>query len=400
VGLTSQPPIGSPNEPEWDKNRRLPRQDELFPLSFDMRRQVFVENQHRRTFSDFDDPLLRGDEPPSRQVRPVRDILDLLSDCVSLHQMEWRASPRNEYLLYFPFMFITPQIGWQLRNTETRDVYVVKHVGTDTQQEFTGAVLFEEGLRAPGQGSGAEPGRWDRLEWVSPNGKVIKFHVSWPEKEAVEASGPVGDQDESTTGPVGMSPVITSLLVRQEPGTIGKREFDPAKMGKPQILGYSPDPFDPKSYSLELQWQWFENIIQFDCWSPLHAEAERLADWFQTFMNLYTWVLKRNGISEVRFWHRRADLITQSFRDGVPRRSLQYYVRINMVNPIRVRNVTQFKVTGSLFHEPGPIPSTAETGGGPWVSQWDQFHDESGNWLGGTMDWADTRSFADSFSDT
>jgi len=297
-------------------------------------------------------------------------------------------------------MFVTPELNWRLRNTETREVYTVKNVGIDKHKMFTGSVLLNEGLSAPGQGTGDLPGRWDRLEWVQPANKVVDFHVSWPESEANAASPPTANQDESITSGDSLPPTVTSLLVRQEPGTIGKREFDPAKLSKPKIMGYAPDPFDPKAYSLELQWQWFENIIQFDCWSPLHAEAERLADWMQTFMNLYTWVLKRNGVSEVRYWHRRADLLTQSFRDGVPRRSLQYYFRINLVNPVRVRNVTSLRIQAKLRHAPGPIPSSAETGGGPWVSQWDQFHDESGNWLGGTIDVADTRSYYESFSDT
>jgi hypothetical protein len=382
---------------ERSRFQELPRQDEKIPLSFDTRRQIFYRQQHHRSFSDFDDPMISGDKPPVRESRPVHEILESIDYLLKLHQMEWRPSNRNPLLLYFPFMFVVPRTGWQLRNLETRDVYTIKSVGTDKERRFTGAILLEGGLNPPGFGTGELTGRWDRLEIIQHDEKVVRFHVSWPEKEALESQAPPAGSDEGATYSQPFTPTVTSLLVRQEPGTIGKREFDPAKMAKPKVAGYEPDPFDPISYSLELQWQYFENIIQFDCWSPLNEEADRLADWFQTFMNLYTWVLKLAGVAEIRYWQRRADLaVPQSFRDALPRRSLQYYFRTNMVTPVRKRNLTQVHINARLHHGTGSIPAPGETGGG-LVTQWDRFHDDSGNWLGGTITRNDTRNFIDSF---
>ena len=377
------------------------RADEKFPLSFDPRRQSFFRNFHQRSIDDLEDPLVKefGEEGLHlRTFRPVQEMVELVKELVRLHEMTWRPSLKNPMLLYFPFMFVVPKPGWKLRNLTTRDVYEVKKVAFDEKREFTGAVLLTGGLSPPGKGTEEEPGRWDRLDWVEPDGKAIAFHDSWPEKEALEAMSLEGaDQAKATA--LALPPTVTVHLVREEPGSVDKREFGPAKLGKPKLIGYEPDPFDPLSYRLAINWQWFETILQFDCWSALNREADRLVDWFRLFMNLYTWVIKLNGVSELRFWQQRGDLATQSFRDALPRRSVQYYVRTISVQPVRVRNLASVHIAARVHEGHSPIKPDEEsiTGGGLWETDWDRFHDETGNWLGGTVGIEDTRDFVKSF---
>ena len=378
----------------------LERHDETHRIPFDTRSQSFFIYNHQEVVLDPNDPRAHGEVPRQRAHRAA-DLpftLYMIDRLVRLHQMEWTASAKNQWLLYFPHMFMTPEPGWQIRNQTTRETYTVKSIGTDANKHFTGAVLLEDGLKAPGLGTDEEPGAWDRLEWIEPDNKEIRFFRSFPERDNFTKMVAPDAADEATLTDLSFSPTITTLLVRKEPGTIGKREFDPAKMPKSRILAYEPDPFDPKRYSLEIRYQWFESVVQFDCWSPLQAEADRLADWFETFVNLYTWVLKLNGVAEIRFWQLEGDPSLKGLREFMPHRSLQYYVKTMSVIPTRVRNLGRLHIRARLQHRPGAVLSPGEdTGGGLFLTQWDRFHDDSGNWLGGTIGVDDTRGFADSF---
>lgn len=133
---------------------------------------------------------------------------------------------------------------------------------------------------------------------------------------------------------------IVFRVKRREPGTIGKHPFDPPTEIKPRVRQYLVDP-DYTDCHIVVLGQWFDNLIQFDCWSKLNNRADDLIEWFEDFVYKYTWVWKKNGVNEMLYWMRNIDTEAVKFRNDLAVRTVLYYFKTEKIVTIREHDFKQ-----------------------------------------------------------
>jgi len=316
----------------------------------------------------------------------------LVEECARLFQMTWFPSKKNENLIYMPYHFIRPANDWLLRNTTTGENYSVANVGVDpTNELFTGSILLKHErldrvpLQAPYFATGTRDRKTDRLEWVDEKGKIIEFVYEDPERTANELVSLI-DADEGAGTPSKFVPTIAMSLDRQEPGTTGKRPFDEPKQARPHFREAVECPIDPINYTVEIEGWWMDNLLRFDCFSVDTKEVNRLVRWFLNFMVYNKWVLELNGVQKILLWDRRSDQVPARFRDRLPWRPIRYYARTEELYTTRRRNITSIHMTTRIQTRHGkPLNTGESTGVSAGSSVWDFFHDETGSYLGGTI---------------
>ena len=146
---------------------------------------------------------------------------------------------------------------------------------------------------------------------------------------------------------------IVYRVKRREPGTVGKHAFEPPVELKPRVRESKMDKDHPGS-SVQVMGQWFDNIIQFDCWSVFNNRADDLIEWFEDFMFKYTWVWKKNGVNEILYWMRNEDTESSEWRNDLAVRNVNYYFRTEKIVTIKEHDFKQI----SIYLELGlPYPS-------------------------------------------
>jgi len=146
-------------------------------------------------------------------------------------------------------------------------------------------------------------------------------------------------------------PTITYSLKLKEPGTVEGKPFGSKREWKPRLRTPNESYIDPErpDYSISEYGQRFDCLIQFDVWTETHIEAEELADWFEDFMYKYTGVYQKNGVHQVLFWKRMKDETVTAWRNDVVHRSLVYYVQIESMYYVDIKNVEDINFTIRLI---------------------------------------------------
>jgi hypothetical protein len=339
-------------------------------------------------------PRLKSDRSAS-----VQDIYDMIGSLLPKYQMSFVASSKNDFLLAFPFMIVEPSIGNKIRNINTGEIYTVRYVPKTRDNKFYGAVLLDTGTNGPKVS--------DKLEFVNPSGvgpdkdKLVNFYHAYPEVPVISPEDGSGDTGITRSEP--FTPTIVVEMIRQEPGSVGKRPFDMMKEVKPRIREIYKHPDDPANYSIQVRGQWYDNILRFTCYSTTSFGAEKLIAWFNDFLYKYAWVLKKNGVQELLYWQRRADQTIQTWRDDIVGYTVEWYFRTEEHTVEVIHNVTSIDISGrtawsdSAVSPPtGQNPEAAGTVMGPFgdrfANLFSAFHDESGNYLYGNYDQIDQRN--------
>jgi hypothetical protein len=98
--------------------------------------------------------------------------------------------------------------------------------------------------------------------------------------------------------------------------------------------------------------QWFDCIVEFNFWARNNLEARRLMTKFESLMAAYAGHLKKQGISEIFFLKELPPRQSLNFLDGIPMRSLMYYVRFERIQSVRISTINkinmEFEVTETL----------------------------------------------------
>ncbi len=313
------------------------------------------------------------------------DIIDMIDLLIERHQMTWVAS-YNSFKLTFPYMFLAPDVGDKIRNLTTNEEYTIIYVGRvesnlrrpaygpfrgqPANADFDG-VLILNGTIAPKYG--------EELEYVDKEKNLIHF-FEWGNKRSNSSPNNIGDAHERDRR---FNPCVSWSITRVEPGSTGKKPFDPQKMhtnvlfeqcldpdntvllgsafyeqskqlqnlfptGQPLVTGeYSPLTYaqqDPRlsTHIIEVYGQWYDNLVQFDCWSTDNSEANRLVVWFEDFMELYTPQLRTNGASQILFWERMRDQTIERWRDDIDNRTTVYYMRTQKIRTRRLRTFRKY----------------------------------------------------------
>jgi len=337
----------------------------------------------------------RGVRKISRRQRAngsadLDDIIDMLDILIEQHQMTFVIDNNYRWRIYFPYMFVKPEVGDMLRNKVTGEEYEIIYVEVlppnfkrlkygpicrnPKTDIFTGLVILEQGTNPP------KP--TDTLEYVNKEKRLIDFFEWSTRRNSKKPSGSgEGDLGQGEDGK--FMPTITWSVNRVEPGSIGKSPFDNSKMLKAQMRETYTDPShtylldspgyyeakkqasiyptgdpiitgqysaltraqaDPRvsTHSLEVYGQWFDNLVQFDCWSNSNHEANALIAWFEDFMDLYSSVLTQNGVPLSLYWERLQDQTIERWRDDIDNRTIRWYFRTEKLRVKRLRNFRKY----------------------------------------------------------
>ncbi|RMG69773.1 MAG: hypothetical protein D6710_08280 [Nitrospirae bacterium] len=319
-------------------------------------------------------------KPKSTRIRSadINDAMEMIGLLMRLHELTYYRHSIEKNLLLFPYMFKKPESGQKLRNTVTGEIYTI-------EQAIVNPVAMRwEGVVKISSQTPPDPTKGERLEFVGTDG-LVEFTSEFPIANVVDGQDEEGMLEDG--GPI--RPTITYSLFRQEPGSIGKAPFAPAKNYKPEVREILKSTKTP-GHSIEILGQYFDSIIEFNCWATDNRSADSLADWFQRFMTQYIKVLKLNGVVEVLFWQRLRDAAVTKWRQDLISRTLQYFFRTESLIPVVLRDISNIDITMGVEDE---IVDTRER----WVAgqlvtgkltqeQYESmFVDTSGNYLFGNF---------------
>ena len=280
-------------------------------------------------------------------------LYDYIEEGLRYYQGWYYPHPLDPWSGYMPYAWYLHQ-GAKLRNIENNDIYTIVEV-PKIGNRATGYVRLTGNVA---------PIRTDRLVFENPDGDLsatkdtetglydgykskaneVMFMYAYPKTFAApysfNANGVLIDQGDFTN-------TVTFSVARQEPGT---REGSPFKGTRDLRSKFraSGNWAGDDRYGSETRGQWFDNMVQFDCWAKTNQTSNELIEWFQLFMSLFRTVFEANGINLVIYWARRSDGMTTRWRDDIVYRSCTYYVRTEDVTVTAQKKIQSIFVTAGL----------------------------------------------------
>jgi hypothetical protein len=278
---------------------------------------------------DFRSNHVHSHFPRLRAVRKASYHDSMLMIDILLHKYEAEYLPNeiDPNLLCFPYLFQEPPQGALIRNKTTGEVYSIEDtVKNPLTNKWEGLVRIDS--VTPPKRDFAE-----KLEWLDANIRV-RFTAEFPLALDTTSQTDQGHIDDA--GPI--RPTVVYALIQKEPGSIGGQPFSPQKQYKPMHRERMKSPLEP-GRSVDVSAQWFDLLVQFECFTTDNYSADLLADWFEDFMRQYTWVLKYNGVQEILFWQRLRDAAVTKWRQDLISRTVQYFFRIEDLLPVVRRDL-------------------------------------------------------------
>lgn len=240
------------------------------------------------------------------------DITTYIYQSLVDYQGKWEQSDRSNWIITMPNARYL-EIGNSIGNDTTGEVYRISSIINRRKK----LIKLTAGTTYP------IPGNILRLK----NDNIVNFVSGYPKEY----------KDKPDTIWVD---TITYKVIRREPGTIGRHPFDPPTEIKPRIRECRVDP-DHRDCHVIIMGQWFDNLIQFDCWSKTNNRVDELIEWFEDFMYKYTWVFKKNGVNEILYWMRKQDEEISKWRADLANRSTIYYFRTETITTLREYDLKQ-----------------------------------------------------------
>lgn len=260
-------------------------------------------------------------------------LIDLL---LKRYETTYKTHETDSTLIYMPYLFSKPSPGTKIKNVKTGEIYSVKETISNPKTNIWEGLVRLSCINPPSLALS------HKIDFIQED-SLVRFTESFPQVIGTEnqnADGLIVDR-----GP--MRPTVTYTLTRKEPGSVGPKPFDGTKEYKARVRETIKDPNSP-SHSIELRGRYFDNIVQFDCCTTDNASANRLARWFEKFINLYEWVLKLNGAQQILYWSRFIDTSAQKWRQDLVVRSIQYYFRTEEIEAITRRDITSVKLAANV----------------------------------------------------
>jgi hypothetical protein len=321
--------------------------------------------------------MLKPGIHPWEQPASVEDAVDMIELLLERYQMTFNISEFHPWQIQFPYLFIIPKEGDLIHNRTKDEVYTVEHVSEDP---YYGT--WDHWVRLSGS---TKPDVDDILEFVQKDERYVRFTLGYPRREAKEiqaTGGELGNKEAKA-----WAPTVTVRITRREPASIGKEPFDRSKELKPRLWETFRDPQDRKRYSIEIWYQRFDNLVQFDCWDKDPADAIRLVNWFEEFMRIFTGTLKYNGVQEIWYWDRRDHEASERWREDITAQTVRYVMRTEYIRAVRKRNLTWMRFEMQLVKDPVALTGGAATG--EYYRWFGRTHNDSGEYLYGTFVTAD-----------
>jgi hypothetical protein len=299
----------------------------------------------------------------------VHEAMSFIAESLLDNQGYFIPVRGNANRLWFPYA-LSPLLnrGDQYVNINTGETYAVKEVFEvedvrQGQKRKTGEVILTDF-----RGATAVPRSHHRLR---PKNH-LRFMHSFPKTLAqpyqFDPPTSTGEVQLTTTKNQGgdrapWTDTITWAIIRREPGGLRKPFEDPRET-KPrhrELLKFVE--IDNCDYLHSIEGQFFDNVVQFDIWTQTNERAERLATWFQDFLERYLWVWKYNGVKEILFWQQNADAIVTRWRNDIVSRSIQVYFQTERLRNYPVRRIVDISVSVDVLtrgEHLQPVPTVVD----------------------------------------
>lgn len=263
----------------------------------------------------------------------ISEAMELIGKIARRHQLSFVPNTTNKKLLLLPFAFIQPLVGDQIRNKTTGEIYTIDQVILNPEtNQWNGLVKLD--LINPPK---VETRDW--LEYLNFD-RYIKFDHEFPN---ALINIPSANPEEILKNIPSMPPTVTWSIKDKQPGGLGK-PFDSRKELKPRLRESTKDPLIPGK-TVEIYGQWFDYIIQFDSWSNSHRTTERLVNWTEQLLKLYTDYLRLKGITNMFFWRRTSDDLKTTWRQEIPVKGTQFYFRTEELEAVYQRDILKIDIS-------------------------------------------------------
>jgi hypothetical protein len=284
--------------------------------------------------------------PTMWRPKSVRDrgvtlegTMEMIDILLKQYESTYHVHHTDSNLLLMPYLFQKPNQGDKLYNTTTKEKYTVTDVITHPiTKKWEGTIKISS--RIP-----PDKDQLQKLTWIDDT-KYVRFTAENP--AFPNNLGQTDDELIEDVGPI--VPTVVHALMRKELGTVGKVPFSRPRIVKPRHIEHVHSRSYP-GQTIDMRGVWFDNIVQFDCWSTDNLSADKLASWFEKFMSLYTPVLRKNGVPEVRYWQRLRDAAVSKWRQGLESRALQYFLRTEEVEAVFEKSIVQLDKVINLAEE-------------------------------------------------
>ena len=136
--------------------------------------------------------------------------------------------------------------------------------------------------------------------------------------------------------------MVTVRLIDRGPAVMSKSapQGSPREL-KPTVREVYDDPVLPRYQIWELGWM-RDNIIEFCIWSQTNKEANKIALWFEDFMNNNMWFFRSRGVNQLYFNGRDNDFVILDKR--LVGRPLTYFVRTEKITQLREKVLEEMVV--------------------------------------------------------
>jgi len=263
----------------------------------------------------------------------ITEAMEYFDRYLKSYQTVYVPNKADKTLIFFPFMFNKPHEGDLLLNSTTKETYKVTQIITNPSTgQWEGVLKLD--LKVPPSVESLHP-----LVYLNQE-RLVKFSHEVPDV----IPNPVGaNLEKLLKQPPPMNPTVTWTIKSVEPGSLGaignsKKEW------KPRIRESVKDPLVP-GYTVDIYGQFFDNIVQFDCWSNDPRTSDRLVRWFEQFVRLYTRFLRKEGLNQLLFWQRPEDSSNQTWRQAYSVRGIQYLIRTEQITASYQRDILQINIS-------------------------------------------------------
>jgi hypothetical protein len=297
-----------------------------------------LENPDQLTSHYVVDSLFLNDRQRLTADRPASldDIMLMFDILLKKYETTYKSHRNDKGLLWMPYLFQEPVAGDQVKNKTTGEIYTVHETVTNPNSKLWEGLVRLRTITPP------DLLKAERLEFVDPK-KYVRFSENPPVK--LESEGQTDERLMVDKGPI--RPAIIYSLALKEPGSLDGKPFGEKKDYKKKVRETIKDPDSP-NHTIEIRAQTFDNLVQFDCCTTDNFSANRLARWFEKFINLYEWVLRKNGVQQMLYMRRYNSTDSQKWRQDLIVRSLQLYFRTEEIEAISRRDLTKINYSVNL----------------------------------------------------
>lgn len=346
------------------------------------------------TMEDFDarytqvyDPFAKSLLVRHKSVRDgaatLEEGLDMLAILLKQYQTKFYTHATDPNMIWLPFSFVQLKEGLQGRLDDGTVRTIEQLINNPATNEWEGWVILDSPVTEEGH-----------FTFLNDN-----FYVRFVHDTPMENIGKEGSSTSETLGTTAnqlppAKPTITWVIVRREPGTVGSDPFTGRRERSPRIREYVKHAGMPGN-TIEIRGQWFDNLVEFSCWSTDHYSASRLLLWFERFVQLHTWILKRYGVKDVLYWERMRDTVVTRWRQDMVSRTVRYYIRTEQLETVvrgDLLSVNISLVPDAITGSSNELRYVADQLVSGQISDEDYrqlFRDLSGNYLFGNINFID-----------